>query len=90
MTGMDRVPAFEWIEGPAFMYEQIADHIEARIRAGELPPGSRLPGEQALRQEYGIALSTVRKAMGLLRDRGLITTRASLGSFVNREIPAKR
>jgi DNA-binding GntR family transcriptional regulator len=69
------------------MYEQIADYIEARIRAGDIPPGSRLPGEQALRQEYGIALSTVRKAMRLLRERGLCTTRASLGTFVNREIP---
>ena len=71
------------------MYELVADHIEARIRAGEIPLGARLPGEQALRQEYGVALSTVRKAMSLLRDRGLVTTRASKGSFVNRQIPAE-
>lgn len=70
------------------MYEQTADHIEAKIRAGELPLGSRLPGEQALRQEYGIALSTVRKAMGLLRDRGLVVTRPSKGTFVVRELPS--
>ena len=82
-----RVPPFEPAEGPAYMYEQVADHIEARIRAGEIPLGAKLPGEQALRQEYGIALSTVRKAMGLLRDRGLITTRPAKGSFVRREIP---
>jgi DNA-binding GntR family transcriptional regulator len=81
------VPPFEPLEGPAYMYELVADHIEARIRAGEIPPGARLPGEQALRQEYGIALSTVRKAMGLLRDRGLITTRPAKGSYVRREIP---
>lgn len=81
------VPPFEPLQGPAYMYELVADHIEARIRAGEIPPGARLPGEQALRQEYGIALSTVRKAMGLLRDRGLVVTRPAKGSFVNREIP---
>ena len=69
------------------MYEQVADHIEARIRAGEIPPGARLPGEQALRQEYGIALSTVRKAMELLRQRGLVVTRPANGSFVVREMP---
>jgi len=84
MTG---VPAFEPLEGPAYMYEQVAEHIEARIRAGEIPLGARLPGEQALRQEYGVALSTVRKAMQLLRERELVVTRASLGTFVRREIP---
>ena len=69
------------------MYENVADHIEARIRAGEIPLGAKLPGEQALRQEYGVALSTVRKAMALLRDRDLVTTRASKGTYVLREIP---
>ena len=87
LTDVMGVPAFEGHEGPELMYEQVADHIEARIRTGEIPPGARLPGEQALRQEYGVALSTVRKAMGLLRDRGLVTTRASKGTFVRREIP---
>jgi len=69
------------------MYEQVADHIEAKIRSGEIPLGSRLPGEQALREEYGVALSTVRKAMGLLRERDLVVTRASKGTFVKRELP---
>ena len=87
MAGMTGVPEFEPLEGPEYMYEQVADHIEARIRAGEIPLGARLPGEQALRQEYGVALSTVRKAMDLLRKRELVTTRPSLGTFVRREIP---
>jgi DNA-binding GntR family transcriptional regulator len=69
------------------MYEQVADHIEARIRAGEIPPGARLPGEQALKDEYQVAIGTMRKAIGLLRDRGLVITRASKGSFVVRELP---
>jgi DNA-binding GntR family transcriptional regulator len=84
MTG---VPAWEPIDGWSYVYEQVADHIEQRIRAGKIPPGTRLPGEQALRQEYGIALSTVRKAMQLLRDRGLVVTRASKGSFTVRDLP---
>lgn len=70
------------------MYEQLADFIEGQIRHGEIQPGSKLPGEQEMRRIYGsVALSTVRKALGLLRDRGLVVTRASKGSFVSREIP---
>lgn len=69
------------------MYEELADYLENLIRSGQIPPGGRLPGEQAMRQEYNVALSTVRKAVGLLRERGLVTTRASKGSFVVRELP---
>lgn len=84
---MEQVPSFSPVEGPAYMYEQSAAHLEARIRAGEFPPGSRLPGEQALREELGVSLSTIRKALRLLRDKGLIVTRASLGTFVARDLP---
>lgn len=86
MTG---VAPFEPTEGPELMYEQVADHLEARIRAGEIPLGAKLPGEQSLRQEYGVALSTIRKAMGLLRERDLVVTRASKGTFVRRELPPR-
>jgi|HubBroStandDraft_6_1064221.scaffolds.fasta_scaffold22410_7 GntR family transcriptional regulator len=84
---MARVPDFDPDGDLAFMYEQVAAHLEARIRAGELPPGSRLPGERGLASEYGVAIGTARKAIGLLRARGLVATRAALGSFVAREIP---
>jgi len=78
---MRRVPPFQLTGGPAYAYVQVAAHLEARIRAGELT--ARLPGEQALREEYGVALGTVRKAVGVLRDRGLVVTVPSLGTFVS-------
>ncbi|NDL58340.1 GntR family transcriptional regulator [Phytoactinopolyspora sp. XMNu-373] len=34
------------------MYRQIAAHIEARIRSGDLPQGSRLRGERDLAIEW--------------------------------------
>jgi GntR family transcriptional regulator len=83
---MSEVPAWEKREGPDYVYVQVAAHLEARIGAGDLAPGARLAGEQALREEYGVSLSSVRKAMGILRDKGLVVTTPSLGTFVNREI----
>jgi len=77
---MGPVPPFELADGPDYAYVQVAAHLEARIRAGEL--AARLPGEQALREEYGVALGTVRKAVKVLRDRGLVVTVPSLGTFV--------
>jgi DNA-binding GntR family transcriptional regulator len=68
--------------GAAYVYAAMADHLAARIAAGEFPAGSRLPGEAELSREYQVALGTVRRALDVLRDRGLITTLAAKGSYV--------
>lgn len=64
------------------MYEQVADHIAARIEAGELRPGTRLPPERDIAKEYGVAYNTVRSAMRVLRERGYIVTLHGRGTFV--------
>jgi DNA-binding GntR family transcriptional regulator len=77
------VPPFDPDAGlPAYVYIRVADHIEARIRAGELRSGARLPGERELAREYGVALGTVRRAMEALRDRGAVMTLPAKGTFV--------
>lgn len=63
-------------------YQQIADIIEAAITSGEFPPGAVLPSEQRLMQETGAARGTVRRAMAVLREKGLIRTIPQIGSFV--------
>lgn len=72
-------------EGPDYAYVQVARHLEARIRTGELPPGSRLPGERALAEEYEVALGTMRKAVAILKEAGLLTVTPSKGVFVTPE-----
>jgi GntR family transcriptional regulator len=64
------------------MYEQVAEHIAARIEAGELGPDTRMPPERELAGEYGVAYNTVRKSMELLRERGLIVTIHGRGTYV--------
>lgn len=63
-------------------YLQLADILEARIKSGELARGKTLPSEQRLMQEYGIARSTARKAVMVLRERGLVDTVPQRGTFV--------
>lgn len=67
---------------PKLVYLQVADHITARIAAGELAPGARLPAERDLAAEYGVAYDTIRRATAVLRDRGLIITIVGRGTFV--------
>ncbi|MFF5987590.1 GntR family transcriptional regulator [Prauserella flavalba] len=67
-----------------YEYELLAEHLAGLIERGEWAPGSRLPGERSLSEEYGVALDTVRKATQILRDRGLVQTLKSKGTFVSR------
>ena len=69
--------------GPAYTYARVADHLAARIGAGELPHGARLPSERDLAAEYQVALGTARRAIVELRDRGLVVTLPAKGTFVS-------
>jgi DNA-binding GntR family transcriptional regulator len=60
---------------------QVADDLERRISDGEIE--AKLPSERDLAEDYGVAYTTVRRAMEILRDRGLIITRHGRGTFVN-------
>jgi GntR family transcriptional regulator len=67
--------------GPDFTYVQVADHLAARIEVGEFE--HKLPAERELAEEYEVAYQTLRHAMKVLRDRGLIITRQGRGTFVS-------
>ena len=68
--------------GPKLVYVQVADWITGRIERGELRPGHKLPAERDLASEIGVGYMTVRRAMRLLRERGLIVTVVGRGTFV--------
>ena len=68
--------------GPAYVYMRVADHIAARIAAGDLPAEARLPAERDLAAEYAVAIGTARRAVLELRDRGLVVTLPGKGTYV--------
>ena len=64
-------------------YLRVADDIASRIGSGELVPGARLRAERDLATHYGVSYGTVRHAMEVLRERGLIETIHGRGTFVS-------
>ncbi len=68
--------------GPELIYVQVADRIAGRIERGELAPGARLPAERDLAADLGVSYDSVRRAMEVLRERGLITTVHGRGTYV--------
>jgi GntR family transcriptional regulator len=63
-------------------YQQIADRLRAQIGSGVLEPGQRLPSEPELAAEYDASRNTVRLAIALLINQGLVVSRQGLGTFV--------
>jgi GntR family transcriptional regulator len=63
-------------------YAALAAALRARIVAGEWPGGTALPAEQSLAAEHGVALGTLRRAMELLAEQGMIERLHGRGTFV--------
>jgi GntR family transcriptional regulator len=64
------------------LYAQVENVIIGRISNGSLPPGTRLPSEDSLVQEYAVSRTTIRAAIQSLVQRGLVEIRRGKGTFV--------
>ncbi|MER8221233.1 winged helix-turn-helix domain-containing protein [Streptomyces sp. NPDC094143] len=53
--------------------QEIADDLRERIRGGELRPGDRLPTQAELAERFGVERGTVRQALRVLQEDGLLT-----------------
>jgi len=60
---------------PVRAYQRVAAQIEDRILSGDLPPGSRLPAERELVNQFAVGRSTVREALRVLQSSGLVRSR---------------
>jgi GntR family transcriptional regulator len=70
-------------------YLQIRELLLRRL-ARDLAPGDRLPTENALSREFGVARETVREALSGLERDGLIVRRRRNGTFVAKRPTAAR
>ena len=64
-------------------YGGVASALRERILAGEWAPGEAIPAESALAQSYGVAVGTIRQALSLLVEDGLLERRHGKGTFVS-------
>lgn len=65
-------------------HRQIAGWLTSRIEAGELAPGRPLPSEKELIDLFGVARTTVRRAIAYLREQGAVVTVPGRGTYVSR------
>jgi len=70
------------------LYVQLADLLRQEVERGVLRRGEPIPTEAELCRLYEISRATVRQALGLLVDEGLIVRRRGRASFVAPVPPA--
>lgn len=75
---------------PGKLYEQVATLIQKRIDSGDWVRGERLPSIDALSKTFDVAVVTVRQALKLLEDKGLIDRHQGRGTFVASNAAEKR
>ena len=67
------------------LYKKIYDDLLEAIENGMYPPGSKLPSEKELMEQYNVSRITSKKALEMLADRNIIVRMPGKGSFVLEE-----
>jgi GntR family transcriptional regulator len=69
-------------EGPVTPYRQLAAILKARIARGDWAEGRPIASETRLVQEYGIARTTVRRALDVLVEERVVWKVQGRGTYV--------
>ncbi|AZF11158.1 Transcriptional regulator, GntR family domain [Pseudomonas sp. R2-37-08W] len=67
---------------PRARYKSLVDTFAEAIRAGKMPPGTRLPTHRQLAAEHGLALATASRVYAELEAMGLVSGETGRGTFV--------
>ncbi|MGI5531502.1 GntR family transcriptional regulator [Streptomyces syringium] len=70
-------------QSPMPPYRQIAADIIRDIEAGQIEVDRPIPSQPALVERYGVALGTVRNAIGYLIEQGYVYTVPKRGTYVS-------
>lgn len=65
-------------------YGTLAAALRQRVLEGEWHPGQMIPSEGSLANSYGVALGTLRQALALLVQDGVLRRQHGKGTFVSR------
>ncbi|CAL9651641.1 GntR family transcriptional regulator [Streptomyces sp. enrichment culture] len=69
-------------EGPVTPYRQLAEILKARIARGDWAEGRPIASENSLVQQYGLARTTVRRAIAALAEERVVWTVQGRGTYV--------
>jgi len=62
--------------------DEVVSKLQNQITAGKLKKGDKLPSEPELMQQFGVGRSSVREAIRILANTGLVRVQQGIGTFV--------
>ncbi|XMB67260.1 GntR family transcriptional regulator [Mycoplasmatota bacterium zrk1] len=65
------------------LYVDIYEKIYETILSGEMKPGDKLPGEVTLSKSFNVSRGTLRQALLILQENGIIYNKQGKGNFVS-------
>ncbi len=68
------------------LWWKIADTLGEEIRSGHYQPGDRLPTEAALASRFQVNRHTLRRAMAVMQEEGLVRIEQGRGTFVQEDV----
>jgi len=71
-------------EGTTPLYQQLIDVLRGALLCGEIQPGGRIPTESELSDQYKVSRITVRKAIEVLAEEGLVVKKQGRGTFAEK------
>jgi len=71
------------------VYTRLFNQLREQITQGGYAPGQRMPTEREICDIYGVSRITVRHALRLLYEQGLVVRHQGRGTFVRSEKPSK-
>ena len=82
VNAINRKTAMKLKKGKIPLYHQLEDILRRRILKGELTPAAPFPSDAKLCKDYGVSRITVRQALKIMEDNGLIKREQGKGTFV--------
>ena len=64
------------------VYRSVMRDIKQKILKNQYP-GMRLPDERTLSEDYGVSRSSIKRALGVLAQQGIIFKKRGSGTFIN-------
>lgn len=72
-----------------FLYMQLYDDLKSKIDEGTYTEGTKLPSDDELKNKFGVSIITVKKALSMLKDEGLLQRIPGVGSFIKGRNPCE-
>jgi GntR family transcriptional regulator len=76
-------------DAPTPPFQQLAGILRARVKRGDWKPNRAIPSENTLADEYDLSRPTVRRAIAVLVEDGLVYAVPGRGTYVAEQKPGE-